>query len=445
MSVSIKNDLYKSHESRLEENIATFADLLRQEGLPLGTTEMIDALKTLDRIDIANRSEFKAALQATLVKSYRDQALFSRVFDQFFVPPEEYQKKSEQKDSYHQQLESQISQADNELMFKGESLQLSLNELQQYSSLSQQQREGLQDFLRKTETGKNVESGFRPLLETVVKSHLRYCRTQEKHKQERHNYGEGSEIGADSGSDDQNLREMDIEAIKAADMPAAEQLLKKLSRKLAVKILRRRRTGPRSGPLDLRRSMRDNMRFGGIIFNLKHKPKRRSKQQILLLCDVSASMKQYSTFVLHFLLGLQEVVRNLSCFSFSDNIENLTPELKGRTDLQHILDRVIRQSKNWGGGTDLGRALFEMVRKYPDLVNAKTTVIVVSDTKTVSIDQALDELKKLNERVKRVIWLNPLPVVYWPDYRSVNKIGELVEMWPCSTIAQLEEVLTGRL
>jgi uncharacterized protein len=85
---------------------------------------------------------------------------------------------------------------------------------------------------------------------------------------------------------------------------------------LAVKILRRRRSGPRSGPLDLRRSMRDNMRFGGIIFDLKHKPKHRSRQQILLLCDVSASMKQYSTFVIHFLYGLREAVRDLSCSAF---------------------------------------------------------------------------------------------------------------------------------
>jgi len=445
LPVLIKDILPKSRESRLEENIATFVDILRREGLPLGTTEMIDALNALGRVDLANRSEFKAALQATLVKSYRDQAIFSRMFDHFFVPHEEHQRKSETAASYQQQLENQINQADSELQFKGESLQLSEKELQQYSSLSQQQRDSLQDFLQKTETGKNVESRFRPLLETVVKSHLRYCRTKKSSEQESFHNTDGSGAGSGAGSEDQGLREKDIEAIRIADMPAAEQLLQKLSRKLAVKILRRRRTGPRSGTLDLRRSMRENMRFGGIIFKLKHKPKRRSKQQILLLCDVSASMKQYSTFVLHFLLGLQEVVRNLTCFSFSDNVENLTPGLKGRKDLQHILDRVIRQSQNWGGGTNLGRALSEMARKYPDLINVKTTVIVVSDTKTVSLDRSLKELEKLKERVKRIIWLNPLPLDQWPDYRSVNAISEIVEMWPCSTIGQLEEVLTGRL
>ena len=440
--MSIKEKLPESH---LEENLALFADLLRKEGLPIGTAEMFDALNALLKIDLLRRDQFKSALQATLVKTRRDQALFSSLFDNFFVSHEIQRKNAEDSARHREHLERRVDLANSELRFKGESLQLSLDELKQYSSLSHDQRSRLQDFMQKTETGKNVEPRFRPLLESVVKSHLRYCKTKKNKQKGQTKYGSVIGAGAGPGNVEESLRETDIEAIKAADMPEAEQLLQDLSRKLAVQILRRRRSGPRSGPLDLRRSMRDNMRFGGIIFNLKHKPKRRSKQQILLLCDVSASMKQYSTFVIHFLYGLKEVVRNLSCFSFSDTVENLTPDFKGRTDLRRLLDRVIRCSKNWGGGTNLGLALSEMAEKYPDLINAKTTVIVVSDTKTISIDQAVKELRKLKDRVREIIFLNPLPVEQWPDYRSVSAVSEHVEMWPCSTIAQLEEVLAGRL
>ncbi len=440
--MSIKEKLPESH---LEENLATFAGLLRREGLPIGTTEMFDALYALSKIDLLRRDQFKAALQATLVKARSDQPRFDRLFDNYFVPYEAHRKKVEEADQNKRQLEQRMDLANSELQFKGESLQLSDVELQEYSSLSQEQRVRLQDFVQRTETGKNVEPRFRPLLETVVKSHLRYCKTRKNEQGSKTSNGSAAGSGSDSGNLDQRLREMDIEAIKISDMPAAEQLLQKLSRKLAVQILRRQRSGSRTGPLDLRKSMRDNMRFGGIIFNLKHKPKRRSRQQILLLCDVSASMKQYSTFVIQFLYGLQEAVRNLSCFSFSDNLENLTPELQGRTDLKYLLDRIIRRSSNWGGGTNLGLALAEIAEKYPDLINGKTSVIVVSDTKTVAIDRAVKELGSLKDRVKRIIWLNPVPVDRWPDYRSVSEIGKQVEMWPCSTIAQLETVLTGRL
>ena len=445
MPVSIMEKIPLGRDSHLTENLATFVELLRCEGLPLGTTELIDALQALERVDLSDRTAFKTALRAALVKNKRDFAVFNRIFDHFFVDFNVHQKRAEQSNKYHQEQQEQISLADRDLQFKGESLQLSDEELHQYSSMTQDERDRLQDFLHKTETGKNVEPRFRPLLENVVKSHLRYCRNRDSEADNNAASGEGSGAGSGSTSTDQNIRAKDIEALRSSEMPFAEHLLQQLSRKLAVKILRRRRVGPRSGALDLRRSIRDNMRFGGVIFNLKRRPKRRSKQQILLLCDVSASMKQYSTFVIHFMMGLQDVVRNLSCFSFAEQVENLTPELKGRSGLQNVLESVVQHSKNWGGGTNLGSSLEELSRKYPDYLNAKTTMIIVSDTRTVSIDRALKALEKLDDRVKRIIWLNPLPLDRWSDYRSVNIIASKVEMWPCNTIAQLEEVLTGRL
>lgn len=435
----------KIPELYLEENLALFAGLLRQEGLPVGTIEMIDALRSLQKIDFSSRKDFKVALQATLVKSRRDQTTFSRIFDHFFVPVEQHRHRADQVAEQQEAFARKLKQAALDLQFKGETLQLNLQELQQYSDLSSEQRSRLQDFVQKTEAGNKVEPHFRSILETTVKSHLRYCRSKDE-QNSRGTPDTSNGNGAGSGGNrDDCLRETDIEAITAADLPAAEQLLQRLSRKLAVQILRRRRSGSHSGPLDLRRSMRDNMRFGGIIFNLKYKPKRRSKQQILLLCDVSASMKRHITFVIHFMHGLHEVVRDLSCFSFSDNLEDLTAELKGRSDLNHLLDRVIRRSKIWGGGTNIGSALRILGEKYPDRLNAKTTVIVVSDTKTVAVDSMVKELQRFKDRVKRVIWLNPLQVERWPDYHSVGLVSAVVEMWPCSTIAQLEEVLTGQL
>ncbi len=433
-------------KSYLEENLTAFAGLLRREGLPVGTSEMIDALNALARIDLSSREQFRAALQSTMVKNRRDQILFSRIFDYYFITPEQKRKREDAFSLREQELQQRMEEANLELQFKGETLQLSPEELEQYSNLSAEQRRQLKDFMERTENGKNVEPRFKPVLETIVKSHLRFCRNRDE---QRMMTMDSSSLDADGsgsgGGADDCLREIDIAAIQAADLPAAEQLLFRLSRKLAIKILRRRRSGPRSGPLDFRRSIRDNMQYGGIIFNLRRRPKRRSKQQILLLCDVSASMKSYSTFVIHFLYGLHEAVKDLSCFSFSDTLENLGTDIKGKIAMSRLLDRVVRRSKNWGGGTDIGRALNSLMGDYPDKINMKTTLIIVSDTKTVALDRTLKELVKIKERVRRVIWLNPMPLNRWSDYRSVNLIFDQVEMWPCNTIAQLEEVLAGRL
>lgn len=434
------------HHHYWEENLATFTGLLRREGLSIGTTEMVDALKALDSIDLSSRPAFQAALQATLVKSRRDQAVFLRLFGHYFLPREEHRNRCAELSAQQSQMEQSLEEAAEELKFKGEHLQLNKTELEQYTALPREMRTRLQDFVRQTENGHKVEERFKPILENIVKSHLRYCRNRDE-QQKRNSTGSGAADGAGSGeiNDNHCLRELDIEMISAAELPAAEELLRRLSRKMAVQILRRRRSGRRSGPLDLRRSLRDNMRYGGLIFNLKHKPKRRSRQQILLLCDVSASMKSYSTFVFHFMHGLHEVVRDLSCFSFSDRLDDLTAELKGKANLKHMLDRVVRRSTTWGGGTDIGAALEKLMVKHSERLNSKTTLLVVSDTKTVALNKAVSNLKIINEQVKRVIWLNPLVLERWPEYRSVEQFAGVAEMWPCATIAQLEEVLAGRL
>jgi len=434
-----------SKQLYIENNLATFAGLLRQEGLPVGTMEIIDALRALEVTDISSRTSFKTALLATMVKSRKDEYVFDRLFEHYFIHYNEHCRRSEEMLADREELTRQLSEAAGELSFKGEQLGLSEEELKQYNGLPLEHRGRLLDFVQKTENGNKVEPHFKPILENIVKSHLRYCRSKEDQQP-------GSSItdadGAGSGSGtgaDLLLREMDIEKIATSELPAAEDLLVCLSRKLAVKILRRRRSGPRSGQLDIRRSLRCNMQYGGTIFDLKYKPKRRSKQQILMLCDVSASMKNYSTFVIHFMHNLHEVVRDLFCFTFSDNLEDLTDALKGRTSLQYLLDRVIRNSKNWGGGTDFGAALKALEEKEPHRLNHKTTVIIVSDTKTVALDSAVKALSKMKERVKRVIWLNPLAAERWPDYRSVAMLAGQAEMWPCSTIGQLEEALTNRI
>ena len=431
-------------------NLAEFVSLLRHEGLPVGTTELFDVLQALSCVNISNRSHFKAALRASLAKNQRDQGAFDRAFSAFFLSGEMHSQRAEQADSRLEALKSKIELAERDMQFKGEPLSLSRAELEQFSMLSREERQGLLDFVQQTEEGKNVESRFKPLLETVVKSHLRYCRSREDNLARQQNKsapGAGAAGGAagEAVPASQHLREIDIEQIKTGDLPAAEQLLQRLSRKLAVKILRRRRSGPRSGALDLRRSLRDNMRFGGLIFNISYKPKRRSREQVALLCDLSASMKRYSTFVIHFLYGMQEAVSDLSCFGFSDHLEDLTGELKGGRDIKHLLDRVIRRSSTWGGGTDLGAALESLLDSYPERINQRTTLLVVSDTKTVQLRRALEGLKRVGDTVKRVIWLNPLPSERWSDYSSVEKVAALTEMWPAGTIGQLEEVLSGRL
>lgn len=427
-------------------NLAVFAAQLREAGLPVGTSELMDALKALENIDLSQRAAFKTALQATMVKDHRHRPAFKRLFDTYFVPEQVRGRRIQEAARRSDRLDRELQEARRSLRFKGEPLRLSKDEMLLYTSLPEAQRQGLQNFVRQTEEGKNVQSRFRPVLETVVKGRLRYWRDQQNRavfEEPPLDGGPGGE-GAGRGGAAENLRQVDIDAIREGDLSAAEALVYRMSQQLARKIIRRRR-GARRGPLDLRRSIRDNLRFGGTVFHLRFRRRRPPRHQLLLICDVSASMQRFSTFVLQFIYGLQSAVHNLESFCFADGLEYLSPELKERGGLRHVLDRVVKRGRAWGGGTNLAAALEQLQRGHVSLFNSRTTVLVVSDTRTVALDPSLEALQRLKDRVGRVFWLNPLPPEQWCQYRSVAEVGALVEMWPCNTLAQLEQAVSGRL
>ena len=433
------------------ENMASFAALLRNEGLLLGTAELLDALQSLDHIDPADRAAFKTALRATLVKNERGLEIFDRAFDRFFVPQAEQEQHLREVTRLKKEERSRLESAADELSFKGETLPLSAEEMLLYTSLPEEQRQNLRRFVQETEAADKESQPLRPLLETVVKGHLRYWHSRrEQSSMEAGTGGTGGKGGAGGvsatpGHRNKSLRESDIRTLRREDLPAAKALIDRLSRQLVRKLFYQRQRSASRGALDFRRTVRANMRFGGRPFILKYRRKHRSPLQLLLVGDLSASMKRYSSFVLHFFYGLQAVVSNLELFSFADTLEYLTPALKEQAGLEQILERIVLQGDSWGGGTNIGTALTDLINSYSELLTSRTVAILVSDTRTVQLDRALPALQKLKERVRRVLWLNPLPPEQWPRYRSVQAFCELVEMWPCNTIAQLEEAVAGRL
>ena len=333
----------------------------------------------------------KTALMATLVKNRSHQALFEHIFEAYFIPPEEHNLRLREEARRRHNLELRRAEAARSLQFKGETLGLTGEELLLYTSLPEEQRRKLLNFVRQTNEGKNVGSQFRPLLETVVKGHLSYWRSRlERADPDGGGPGAAGSGGAGSGSRENRIRQVDIQLIRNDELPAAETLIYKLSQKL-VRRLTRRRKASRRGPLDLRRSIRDNLHYGGSIFWLRHRRKRPPRQQLLLICDVSASMQRYSVFVLQFIYGLQAAVQNLESFSFSDNLVYLSPALQRQEGLESLLAQVVN-SGTWGGGTSLSAALRHLLGSYRHLLNRRTCVIIVSDTKTLALEPSLQAL-----------------------------------------------------
>ena len=154
----------------------------------------------------------------------------------------------------------------------------------------------------------------------------------------------------------------------------------------------------------------------------------------MILCDVSGSMVQFSEFALRFIQSLNQVAESSRTFLFSETIVEADP-----FQLQNM-DRfrdTVRVSGIYGRGTDLGLALRHLCDTRPPVLNQNTTLLILSDTKTVDTARALLWLQEAKRQSGKLLWLNPIPERNWKYIKSVGAVQSIVPMIPCSTLGEL--------
>jgi len=433
-------------------NLLKFASALRQQGVKISTSEVLDSLKALELVPLADQQAVKAALKATLLKDPANERQFERTFAAFFTPQNEREEIRQELQQAKNAQEEMIQETENELLFQGEPLNLSRGDKLLYSSLTAEQKDRVKDFLAKTSNGKNVEQNFKPLVQSLVEGHLNYWRRKLDDPQLELPEADTGDEEVDQlleqiwmDKDPAEVLDMDMRNIADEDFPRVAAAIRKLSSKLATRISRRYRQSKKIDKLDLRRTIRQNIGYGGELFNLKYKAKKIQKPSLVLICDVSGSMARYAGFVLHFIYGLGSVVRRLESFVFAEELERITPYFLHSKSFEETMARVMGESSVWGEGTDLGRSLNTLLRKYPDLVRKDTVVVILSDTKTVKPQAVVDPLRTIRSQVREIIWLNPLDQRKWSEYQSVKLFSGYSAMFPCNTVADLERVLNSRL
>jgi uncharacterized protein len=268
-----------------------------------------------------------------------------------------------------------MEQAGRELEFLGKQLSMTEQEMTVYANMPEKEKERLKNYMDKTASGKNVEEPFRPLLETVVKGSLSYWRKQLKEEldltpppdtgdEELDSIlaqAEGTGAGGRKGL---SLLQEDMQNIADKDLPRAQVILAKAGPPADHSISRRYRQSRRHRKLDLRRTIRENLQYGGTLFHLKYKSRRQQKPRLLLLCDVSGSMARYSSFVLQFIYSINAVVSHIESFVFADHLEVITPHFNRRQDFDATMVDIINKSRQWGGGTSVSAALQELQEKH---------------------------------------------------------------------------------
>jgi uncharacterized protein with von Willebrand factor type A (vWA) domain len=225
------------------------------------------------------------------------------------------------------------------------------------------------------------------------------------------------------------------------EMVLLRKALQPLTRRLAVRLARKRRHG-RKGPLDFRSTVRHSLSYGGTPAEPKFKFPRPSKPELIVVADISGSVAAFARFTLMLVYAIGGQFSKVRSFVFIDGLDEVTEFFKGSEDLQAAVHRVNTEADVvWvDGHSDYGHAFEVFWEKYGKDVNPKTTVLLLGDARNNYHASSNWVVKEIRQKARHVYWLNPEPRSYWDTGDSiVSQYGTFTDgVHECRNLRQLE-------
>lgn len=407
------------------EKLSIFSRMLRLEGLTVGVQETADAAQILISLGLTDREQVKAALRTVFAKSREEQASFDRVFDGFFVSEETMRQQAKDQMEREQALEEGRREAEEDLQIRGEPMHLREDLKEVYATMPEEERERLRQLMERYKGnidrhpdlyGNFIHSVFtRALLEQQMKM-------------------EDAGLGVEESDPELGLLYRDIARFRDVEIPRAITLISAITRQINGELSAKRQKKSHSGQLDFRRTIRRGLETGGSLNRLSFKRKAKRRKKLVILCDVSGSMMQFSEFALRFIQSMNQTSDSSRVFLFSEDLVEANAFSLQNMDL---FRSYVRDSGLYGRGTDLGTALERLCSMQPSVLGPSATLLILSDTKTIDLPRAVKWLMEAKRMAGRVVWMNPIPENKWPYLRSVQTVLQLCQMIPCSTLSAL--------
>ena len=407
------------------EKLSAFSRMLRLEGLPVSPKETADACEILIDLGFSDREVVKTALRTVFAKSREEQHTFNRTFDGFFLSEEAMKAQATEQALEDKRMEMARQQALEELQLNGKPMDFTDDQREAYASLPEENKEKLRNFMNRfrgnAERNPELYGSFihSVFAKSILEQQLKM---------------EDAGLGCADMDPDMGLLFKDISAFQDKEIPKAVAVIQKITQQINAELSYKRRNRGHSGQLDFRRTIRKGLETGGSFYQLKYKKKRQRKRHLVLLCDVSGSMVQFSEFVLRFILSMNNVSDSSRCFLFSEDMcEADAFSLQNMDSFREY----VRDSGIFGRGTNLGKALIELCKMKPAALNDSTTLLILSDAQTVDRETAVHALLEAKRLSGQVLWLNPLAENHWKHQKSAQIMASLCTMVSCNTLSAL--------
>ena len=434
----------------MDDKIIEFTHLLRENGLKISSAENMDTFSALGLIGIRDRQLFKDALRATLVKRVVDISVYDELFDLYFtglgeiikaagaetmaameMSEEEFQRFLEQLEETLKNMGTELSELAKSLLGNNtgqlekmlreaaqqanlQNIQRSFQEGQFANALAQmlgfgqlmQELTGLKDVLQK--------AGLSP---QQVEQMLAYIdrRLQDLAHMVRSYVRAELEKQDPQVRDQQKMRTLADKSfyyLSEDEIRKMKEAVAKLAQRLKHVIAIRRKRAKR-GHFDLQQTLRKNLQYGGVPFRIVLDRRKKEKPQVVILCDVSDSVRNVSRFMLQFVYSVQDLYSRVRSFIFVADLGEVT-KLFENNEIHAAIDLALRGNMiNLYAHSDFGRAFKTFHRDFLSIINKRTTVLVLGDARNNYNLPHEWVLRDIRQKAKQIVWLNPESRLTW--------------------------------
>ena len=245
-------------------------------------------------------------------------------------------------------------------------------------------------------------------------------------------------------SDAETLRAKDFAEMNSEELAAVKELMATLVWQLGQRRTRRLRPG-RDNPIDMRRTLRKNLRFGGEVLHWAHRTPKYKPRPLVILADISGSMERYTRLLLHFVYSLSQALKQpVESFVFGTRLTRISRQIDNK-DVDLAIKEVGHTVNDWAGGTRIGDSLktfnFRWGRRV--LGHGAIALIISDGWDRGDVKLLADEMARLQRNCHRLIWLNPLLGMadYEPLTRGIQAaLPYIDDFMPVHNLASLEEL-----
>jgi hypothetical protein len=423
----------------MDKRIVQFIRAMRAAGVRISLAESLDAMKGVELLGTIERDTFAAAMKTTLIKEAKDQNTFSYYFPLFFgsgKPPLQ-----NIPDNLSPQQQDMLKQALQSMMGNLDALRTLLKQLVQGKEFSREQldqagqnaglpqmgdmnaRSWMERRMRNELNMQQIQQLIEELMRALEQMGMEAEARQEIRQMLQENArGLAEQISQYTGASlaeqmadrepDPKPDLMDVPFTRLSDeqVDNIRDEIRRLAARLRSRVsLRQRRAN--TGTLDTRRMMRANMRYGGVPLEVRYK-QRHVKPSLVLICDVSTSMRYCAEFLLTLIYELQDQVARTHSFIFISDMVDISQDFNEH-EPQEAVARVLEANPPGYYSTDLGSSLMTFKRDHMGKVTGKTTVIILGDGRNNHNNPRADIAQEMQRKSRRLIWFNPEHPSQW--------------------------------